>query len=92
MRYVISYDISDDGKRAKLVNILKDYGDRVQKSVFECRIERKLFKRMLESIESILEKKEQDSIRIYKLCHECEAKTIVYGTDSSVSDQKLYIV
>lgn len=34
--YVISYDIVDDRKRTKTVDTLKDYGRRVQKSVFEC--------------------------------------------------------
>jgi len=33
--YLLSYDIEDDGARQKLATLLLDYGDRVQKSVYE---------------------------------------------------------
>ena len=35
MFILISYDISDDKKRTRLAKRLKDFGPRVQKSVFE---------------------------------------------------------
>lgn len=36
MFYLISYDIPDDRRRVRVAKTLKDYGDRVQYSVFEC--------------------------------------------------------
>ena len=36
---VVSYDIPDDRRRLRLANTLKDFGIRVQYSVFECRLE-----------------------------------------------------
>jgi len=33
-RYVIAYDIPDDGRRARLARLLLSYGDRLQYSVF----------------------------------------------------------
>lgn len=36
--YAVVYDISCDKERARVDRTLKDFGFRVQKSVFECRI------------------------------------------------------
>lgn len=33
-RFVVSYDIADDGRRTKVFEVLKGYGDHVQYSVF----------------------------------------------------------
>ena len=41
--YIVSYDISNDKKRTKMLRLLKNYGVRVQKSVFECLISERLF-------------------------------------------------
>jgi CRISPR-associated protein Cas2 len=35
-RYVIAYDIADDGRREDVATLLSGYGPRVQLSVFEC--------------------------------------------------------
>ena len=39
--YIISYDITDNKQRSRLANILLDYGDRMQKSVFEADLDDK---------------------------------------------------
>jgi CRISPR-associated protein Cas2 len=36
VRYVITYDIADDGRRDDVATLLSGYGPRVQLSVFEC--------------------------------------------------------
>jgi CRISPR-associated protein Cas2 len=38
MRYLITYDVSDDSRREKLVKLLNEYGKRVQYSCFEIEI------------------------------------------------------
>ncbi|BCB96579.1 hypothetical protein JZK55_15010 [Dissulfurispira thermophila] len=35
------YDITDDLERARVDKVLKGFGFRIQKSVFECRLDRK---------------------------------------------------
>jgi CRISPR-associated protein Cas2 len=50
--YFVSYDISDDKRRANVYKILLDYGDRVQFSVFMCELtarERVQLKALLET-------------------------------------------
>ena len=36
MLYLISYDVTDDARRRHVMEALKDFGRRVQYSVFEC--------------------------------------------------------
>ncbi len=38
--YAIVYDISDDKERGKVDKILKGFGFRVQKSVYECMLKK----------------------------------------------------
>lgn len=37
--YIVAYDIANDSRRAKVAQILKEYGRRLQKSVFEIDVE-----------------------------------------------------
>jgi CRISPR-associated protein Cas2 len=38
MKYVVAYDIADDGRRNRVARFLEGWGRRVQKSVFECEL------------------------------------------------------
>lgn len=69
MKYVVSYDISDDKIRNELSNFLKSEGFiRIQKSVFLGGINKKYmykkFKELSERIDKI-----KDSIIIFPLCN-----------------------
>jgi CRISPR-associated protein Cas2 len=50
MRYVISYDISDNKLRNKFVKIIEKYGERVQYSVFEFELSPKEFKNLINEL------------------------------------------
>jgi CRISPR-associated protein Cas2 len=68
--WMIAYDIDDDDIRRKVSNVLKNYGARVQYSVFECQLrEQELFdlrSRLLDLIEP------EDTLRWYPLCKWCK--------------------
>jgi len=62
--YTITYDIPDDGRRVKVANTLKSFGERVQLSVFECWLN----PAQLEQLKKLLQKKlepTEDGVRIY---------------------------
>lgn len=82
MFLVVSYDIVDDKKRAKIANILKDYGRRVQYSVFECELSKKVLRKMVKELLEHVEL-EKDSIRLYRLCRECKSNIEAYGIGTS---------
>lgn len=75
--YLICYDITDDRRRNRVVHLLKDYGRRVQKSVFEAKIDPVLLERMLSEVEPFIG--EEDSLRIYQLSKRSIQKVIVRG-------------
>ncbi len=51
--YAVAYDIGDDGERSRVDRILRGFGMRVQKSVFECRMTRRQADKLLGAIDGI---------------------------------------
>lgn len=91
MFIVVSYDVVDDKKRTQMAKALKNYGERVQKSVFECRVDDQQFIRMKQSLEKIMDMNE-DSVRFYFLCKGCIERIEISGWGTVVEDQILIIV
>jgi CRISPR-associated protein Cas2 len=90
---VIVYQIKSDRLRIKLRKILLSYGNPVQNSVFECRLSSAQFKELIKNIDSIKTQLSQtDSIRLYNVCKNCVAKTIIIGNKPIVTDPLCYIV
>lgn len=63
---LVIYDISDDKRRNRMAKLLKGYGYRVQKSVFECRIDNGRYNKLIRGISKIHD--ENDLVRVYMLC------------------------
>ncbi len=71
MLVLITYDVSTEteaGKKRlrKVAKACQNYGQRVQKSVFECLIDTAKLRRLQASLEKIIDK-EQESLRYYYL-------------------------
>jgi len=91
MFVVVSYDVVDDRKRTKIAKAMKSFGERVQKSVFECRIDDQQFIRMKKTLEGIMDMNE-DSIRYYFLCKGCIERIEISGWGTVVEDENLIII
>lgn len=63
--YAVAYDLSDNRERYRVDKILKGWGFRVQKSVFECRLKRHHRTRLAASLEALRLK--TGSVRIYRV-------------------------
>jgi len=74
---MVAYDISDDRIRRQVCNILKNYGIRVQYSVFECHLTTAEKLELHVRLRDLLAK--SDSLRWYPLCSWCREKTIIQG-------------
>ncbi len=69
--YLVCFDIVDDSTRNKVAKVLKGYGYRVQKSVFECPdLTEKHFLKLKDRMESLIDQTE-DSVRYYRQCKGC---------------------
>jgi CRISPR-associated protein Cas2 len=89
--YIVSYDIADDKRRSKVAKTLKDFGERVQKSVFECLLDKGNLQRMVKKLEKYVDENE-DSIRVYQLCNECKQEIKIIGKGTVTEDEDVYIV
>ncbi len=91
MFITVSYDIPDDRRRNRLLNILKDYGTHVQYSVFECNLDNDQFQRLFRKIKAVINESE-DNVRLYFLCQACVEKIIIEGQGKLTEDEEVYIV
>lgn len=57
--------------------MLKNFGSRVQYSVFECTLEPKDFTRLQATVQQVI--KRDDQARYYRLCEPCERQVIAIG-------------
>lgn len=75
---LVSYDIADDRRRARVHRLLSGFGAWVQYSVFECyltnRQQVELAARLAREIAPT-----EDHVRLYRLCHACEGRVEVTG-------------
>lgn len=76
--YLVTYDIPDDRRRTKMANLLQDYGQRVQYSVFEVWLNDATQRELLARLKAILVE-EDDSVRLYALCAACQKRVITLG-------------
>lgn len=91
MFIVVVYDIKDDKRRGRVAKTMKDYGTRVQYSVFECNMDERLLERMQEQLETAINE-EYDKIRIYKLCSGCIKSVQILGSGELTEDDDVFIV
>ncbi|MDI6736615.1 MAG: CRISPR-associated endonuclease Cas2 [bacterium] len=91
MFHVISYDIPDDKRRLRIANTLKDFGNRVQYSVFECILDNLLLEKLVKRINKIV-KSQEDSVRIYKICAGCQKNIKIIGLGKVSEDKEVYVV
>jgi CRISPR-associated protein Cas2 len=80
MFYLVCFDISEDKVRYRAVKVLKGFGYRVQKSVFECPdLTEKRFLKLKDRLESLIDAT-CDSVRYYRQCRGCLVDLEVSGT------------
>ncbi len=89
---LVSYDIPDDRRRVRLAKVLRDYGERVQYSVFECALTQAQITRLLLEIRGVMEEG-ADSVRVYRLCATCAGQIQALGQAKPPADEpEVYIV
>lgn len=90
MYIVVSYDITSDARRRRVTKTLEGYGERVQKSVFECRISERHYLELKERLRTLIDVK-QDQIRYYDLCSRCQ-RVIEYVGQPPLPDNKTHVI
>ena len=85
------YDIANPKRLRKVAKTLENYGIRIQKSFFQCEMERK---NMIELRDALLKtiKRKKDSLFIYPICDDCNSKAIVDGNGSLLKVSSFTII
>ena len=92
MFVVVAYDIADDRRRTRVANILEDYGDRVQESVFEMILDATWrYDALFGRLEAVMEPGE-DTIRCYRLCRSCVAGVDILGLGKVTQDEDVIVL
>lgn len=91
MFLVVSYDVVDDRRRLKVAKVLSDYGQRVQKSVFECDLDERRCLKLKQAVDRLIDH-EEDSVRYYYLCPRCRRALEVSGWGAAAEAEEVIIV
>ena len=91
MYLVVSYDIHDDKRRNRIHKVLKNFGERIQFSVFECDLTRAQYLVLRHRLDDYVKKAEGDSMRFYFLCEDCQKKVERVGGEVPLQDGTIIV-
>jgi len=91
MLYLISYDVTDDNRRRRVMEALKDFGRRVQYSVFECNLDERALGELWERLDFDIDRA-TDSCRFYRICDGCAKEVRIMGRGDRYSEPDFVIV
>lgn len=80
MKMLIAYDIADPRRLYRVAGVMKDYGRRLQRSVFEVDISAARFREMRRRIEAQMEWLE-DGVKFFPLCKQCDEIWLSLGVN-----------
>ena len=88
---LVIYDITCPRRITKVAKIIKDYGVRVQKSIFEVTVNAVLFAEMKTRIEDVIVS-EKDGVKYFPLCKKCAGTVEIIGQGQYTDpDEEYYI-
>lgn len=81
---LVIYDISNNKHRLRIAKYLNSFGQRVQESCFEARLNKKQYKKLIEGLKKLL--KTDDNIRVYKIYGREEIETFGFKDYKELED------
>ena len=103
--YVVTYDVSLNKPRNRLVKILEGFGKRFQYSVFLCEMNRERADELFDKLVSFMIWKEKwetldfetamksanDSVAVFQLCGSCLGRIKYYGREAESNEKDVVI-
>lgn len=90
MFVLVTYDIGDPKRLRRVAKVMKDYGYRVQRSVFECLVDEHRLALMVAEIDNCIDA-QLDTVRFYRLCNACQKTLLIRGQGTLSEDPDVYI-
>jgi len=96
MNVLVAYDVATDTREGRkrlrrVAQVCCNFGQRVQKSVFECSVDQMQYENMLRHLVRCI-KEDEDSLRVYRLMEPKERAVKSFGLDRSIDFEKPLIV
>jgi len=91
MLTLISYDIVDTKRRTKVMQLLKGYGSRVQRSVFECLLDPTDAAVLDRQLHALIDPS-TDSVRCYPLDANAVQRIVIYGLGKVTTEPTHWLV
>jgi CRISPR-associated protein Cas2 len=91
MDMIVAYDIAEPKRLNRVAKVLKDYGLRVQKSIFEVRVDGARFSEMKVRVEKVIDASE-DGVKYFPLCEKCAGTLEIIGQGVFVDPDEEYVV
>jgi len=90
MLHLVAYDVRSPKRLAKVAKICKDYGFRVEYSVFECDLSPDNLEEMMSDLKRVMDT-ESDTLLVYTICASCEDKIMSFGTALRQKKETFYM-
>lgn len=90
MFVLIAYDIGNAKRLRKVARVMQSFGVRVQRSVFECRINQAQLDALLARVKLVIKPKE-DRIHLYQICENCQARMANHGRVALTADPETWV-
>lgn len=91
MNMVVAYDIANPRRLNRIAKVMKDYGVRVQKSIFEVEVNDSTFTEMRFRAEDVMNRHE-DGVKYFPLCDRCADTLIALGVCARGLDERPYVI
>ena len=88
--YAVVYDISSHSERARVNKILKGFGFRIQKSVFECRLNKRGKEDLLSKLQKLSIK--TGFVKVYRLEYSSKNEIIGQSQKEAIDDGNAFII
>lgn len=91
MNMIVAYDIAHPRRLGRIARIMKDYGHRVQKSIFEVNVDERRFEELRRRVEFVLIR-EEDGVKYFPLCNRCADTLIALGVCAVMPVDSDYLI
>lgn len=91
MNMIVAYDIADPRRLNRIARIMKDYGKRVQKSVFEVDLTQSRFQEMKQRAERAMNLGE-DGVKYFPLCVRCSDILVILGRSAPAGEEGAVLI
>lgn len=91
MNFLVAYDVAHPRRLNRIARIMKDYGRRVQKSVFEISVTERQFREMKRRVDNEIDPG-FDGVKFFPACERCCDGVIIFGENRQTADCCSYLI